>query len=749
MDLVRDLLATLGMEPQDIADSGLSPHDRLDRLSTDAIRELGRVAAPKLVERWDTPLGEMLPGLLRSHSQRVTSASLKTRAYNALVRADVATWGDVAGLTPGQLFKLRNAGWLTVIDIVTSSVEQSLRSHQAGDAVEDRAAEEVAGELDEPFELIVDDEDQLEAAMADLRNSGTWGINVANSLGALRTLAAWGIRERDAKRFGDILELTPDSGPITTDLSALWDDFGQVPLTDWADPALLDVTLDDLAERLFANMDERQPTIYRRRVIDGATLEVVGGELGVTRERIRQLQVKTERQIETSLRGDQFRPLHWRAADLRSSLGTMAPIASDHTRLAMERSLRGAGPHAAELLRPLILRLAGPFRERDGWMTLEQADIPDPADVQAMADAFDVLPLADACDWLAAHDVRPEFHDAWLEHVGRFRRSGDHLMIWSGNLGDKAVAVLASLNEPSDAPTLVALVGEGHSVAGARNRFFEDERLVRVNRTDWALRAWGMEEYTGITDEIAQRIETAGGEVEVDAVVHEIVSQFGVKENSVRMYTAAPMFVVEGGRIRLRTANEPFHVEGGLETCAGAFRSSGRSVSLLIPADAVLLRGSGRPLSGPVAAALGVSPGRPRSFLHASGVLRVTWPIAAAVGPSLGSARVMATNAGATAGERVRLDFDLEQGRVTAERVPQEVASHEGMEAIRLLTGIIADSENALAVVADALDVSPANVRRVLIERGDTDLAALLPIPVVDAHLGSTLSDLAQLIASG
>ena len=110
MDLVRDLLATLRMEPQDIADSGLSPHDRLDRLSTDEIRELGRVAAPKLVKRWDRPLGEMLPGLLRSHSQRVTSPSLKTRAYNALVRAGVATWGDVAGLTPGQLFKLRNAG---------------------------------------------------------------------------------------------------------------------------------------------------------------------------------------------------------------------------------------------------------------------------------------------------------------------------------------------------------------------------------------------------------------------------------------------------------------------------------------------------------------------------------------------------------------------------------------------------------------------------------------------------------------
>ncbi len=529
----------------------------------------------------------------------------------------------------------------------------------------------------------------------------------------------------------------------------MWDDFGLVALTDWADPALLDVTLDELAERLFANMDERQHTIYRRRVIDGVTLEVVGGELDVTRERIRQLQLKAETQIAAALRSSPFTLLHWRAADLRSSLGATAPIAHDITQSALEKSLRGASQNAAELLRPLILRLAGPFRERDSWMTLEQADIPEPADIEAMADEFGVLPLVDARDWLAAHGVRPEFHDAWLEHSGRFQHDGDRLLVWSGSVVDKSVALLAALGEPEDTEGLVALVGEGHSVRGVRARLFEDERLVRVNRTHWALRAWGMEEYTGITDEIAQRIEGAGGEIEVAAVVREVVSQFGVKESSVLVYTAAPMFVVEGDRIRLRMDDEPIDVGGSLENCAGAFRSSERSVSLLIPADADLLRGSGRPLSGSVAVALGVSPGRPRSFLHASGALNVTWPMTAAIGPSLGSARVLATTAGATGGERVRLDFDLEQGRVSAERVPQQIDSHEDIDAIRLLTGITADSENALSLVADAVDVSPANVRRALSERGDIELAELLPRPEVDAHLRSTLSDLAQLIASG
>ena len=133
MDLVRELLATLRIEPQDIADSGLSPHDRLDRLSTDEIRDLGLVAAPELVNHWDTPIGAMLPGLLRTGNlNRCRPLPSRRAAYNASAFAlHVDTWGDVAELTPAQLFGLRNVGWLTVIDILTSSVEQSLRSHQA------------------------------------------------------------------------------------------------------------------------------------------------------------------------------------------------------------------------------------------------------------------------------------------------------------------------------------------------------------------------------------------------------------------------------------------------------------------------------------------------------------------------------------------------------------------------------------------------------------------------------------------
>jgi len=569
----------------------------------------------------------------------------------------------------------------------------------------------------------------------------------SNPLDMIRTVAAWGIRERDSRHLEDLLEPRAELEPLPADLVGLWAGLGRVALTSVADPALLNITLDDLAERLFGDMDERQRTIYRRRVIDGATLAVVGEELEVSRERVRQLQKRVDEHIASMLQRNEFRLLHWRAADLRSTFGTLAPASSGRTSVAIERSLRGAGSDAAELLRPVILSLAGPYRERNGWMSLDTDDMPDPADIVSMADEFGLLPVADAHDWLATCGVLPEFHDAWLEDFGRFRRDGDQLMVWSGNVVDKSVALLSALGEPMSADDLVALIDEGHDLRAVRGRFFADERLVRANRTDWALRAWGLEEYTSITGEIAQRIEEGGGEVEVSAIVKEIVKQFGVKESSVRVYTTAPMFVVNGSRIRLRSSDEPIHVDKALESCTGAFRSSERQVSLIISVDSHAMRGSGQPISGPVAAALGVSPGRPRAFQHQDRTLGITWPMTSAVGPSLGSVRAAVTNVGATVGDRVRLDFDLEQASVSAELVPRDLDAYEDAERIRLLTGISTDAAGALAALANSIDTAPVSVRRILIERGESEVADLLPIPTVDPRLASTLSDLAQAIS--
>ena len=657
------------------------------------------------------------------------------------MRAGIRTWGELAEIAPAELLEFPRAGKTTVQDIVACCVERCLSASPGEDANQEHR--------DPIMDAVANDDTEGEADRTETARVLTDPATeqLGSILPALSMFAAWAMRERNAHQLSNIWQINPDVGTIPTDLAEVWDELKQIELQHIADPSLTSVTPDVFAEELSKSFDEREWTVYRRRVIEGATLAEVGQEIGVTRERVRQIQPAVEKLADSILLRDELRPLLWRAADLRLSLGAAAPSEHEATLLALERSLRGASAPAVKLLKPLLLRLAGPYRERNGWLTLTDVDIKKASPLKAMADEFGLLPIASAYKWLEGRGFRSEFHDAWLDEFGRFRAIGDSFIDWSGNVVDKCVAILALRCEPADAETLVGIVGEGHSVRGVHGRLFDDERVVRVNRSDWALRAWNLEEYSGITDEIAQRIGDAGGDAEVGAVVQRIARRFGVRDKSVLVYTTAPMFAIEGTRIRLRRADEPFEVGGTLGRCAGAFRLSKHAISLLVQVDADLLRGSGRAFRGPTAVALGVRPGQPRVFRHKEGVLMVTWPMTSASGPSLGSVRMLASMVGVVVGDRVRLDFDLTQGTVSSERIPEDLGGYRDVEAIRLFTGIETGLDNAIALVADAIDASPANVRRVLTERGDAQLAELLPTPDVDPQLKSTLSDLARMMS--
>ena len=106
-----------------------------------------------------------------------------------------------------------------------------------------------------------------------------------------------------------------------------------------------------------------------------------------------------------------------------------------------------------------------------------------------------------------------------LERIGGFREFGDHLAIWKGTVVDKAVRVLAIRGTAMTPEDLVAAIGEGNPVRALRNRMLEDRRLARVTKNEWALRAWGLAEYTGIADKIAEEIDRQGGATSLSNLV--------------------------------------------------------------------------------------------------------------------------------------------------------------------------------------------------------------------------------------
>ena len=150
MQTVGDLLAALKIETQRIAHCGLTLRDRLNHLSAGKTRELGRLVAASIVKHRKTPLGEIVPELLHYRSRPAKHPLPWQSNYNALRGAGVGTWGDMAQLTPGQIFEISSEGQFgDIIDIVTWFVEEALHSIQ-GRPWKGQALQHGSGQLGYP-----------------------------------------------------------------------------------------------------------------------------------------------------------------------------------------------------------------------------------------------------------------------------------------------------------------------------------------------------------------------------------------------------------------------------------------------------------------------------------------------------------------------------------------------------------------------------------------------------------------------
>lgn len=203
------------------------------------------------------------------------------------------------------------------------------------------------------------------------------------------------------------------------------------------------------------------------------------------------------------------------------------------------------------------------------------------------------------------------------------------------------------------------------------------------------------------------------------------------------------MFVLEDGWIRHRDEGETFSVDAKISDVRGVYRSSSSVISVTVPVDEEVLRGSGRPLPPAVAALLGVMPNLPRAFGSPVGELRVTWPVTAALGPTLGATRSLAQSVQAEQGDWIRLDFNVEDSTARVTRIRAlDLIQLDQPDALSLLTGIEDCSANPLEALSQALNVPVGSVRQALSNRDDVSILGLLPTSEMDAGLEEALRDL-------
>ena len=463
------------------------------------------------------------------------------------------------------------------------------------------------------------------------------------------------------------------------------------------------------------------------------TLEAIGKVYGITRERVRQLQRRTERRLRRQF--EETPATRELAAALPARLGVawpLATLAEVPELAAMDAPELGLTAEArAELWRTAVwsagfnLAVRSADAAGEGW-ALRAGVTPDALleILRRRAASTGRLALRDARATLATASVSSSVAAALLDETPEgMKRFGETFLPWPPSLTDKAEVILRWLGRPASDEEIFRLIDEPRSHRGFRNRLTEDRRFVRTDRSVFALRVWGMEEYRGISDEIAAIIERDGGETSMAAIVADITDRFSVAESSVRAYANAPRFVSRKGRVRLRT-DEPVDLAiADALTVAGTYRPSPDRLRFLLDVIRDTLRGSGRMVPAPVAAALDVGPGGERIFASETDArVRISWRLASPSGPNIGSVKSFADDTGADLGDRLALDFDTARGTVAATRVPAEAA---GAERLRLTLGEDA-GDRPLDALAAALRVDPAAVRETLRARGDDDVLAAL-----------------------
>ena len=572
--------------------------------------------------------------------------------------------------------------------------------------------------------LKVMSEAQFEAAIQEATRRALRASDVLG--GHLQELAAWALSETDSKTVGEAISSAANSRIS----AASWREVTGIELTELAE---IPTHPYDIIEAWVSDLPEREGYIFRKRVaqIGGSyTLQQLADDLGVTRERVRQLEKRVLSKFTSFTRTAAASPIKWRSETIKQMVGTAAPLG---------QAVRVLRPDNGQTdYRSVLLRLAGPYVITGDWVVLRSDVDNDPTGkLCEMADEIGFIDQDLVERELTRWGIDPAYHREWLTRTGRIREFNGRLARWEGSIGDKLIIGLADLGHPATLDTLLDHVQEDRTKGSAFNALSGDHRVVRVNRTEWALASWGLPEYSSIALSVRNLVSESGGPVHIGEVITRIQNTFGAAESSIRAYCYAPMFIVESGWVSLRHDLGTFkYPSASPRTARGVFALGTGRVSLLLEVSEDLLRGSGRSIPLVVGATLQVPINQELTFSNESGVsITVTHSETSFQGPAMGSVRSLAESVGATLGQYLTVTLDRCDMSVTG--MATSLGGHPpSWQLVARLTGI--ETSSGMKGLASALDCHVGEVRASLRSRGDDAVAQAIP---AESSIGSGLDE--------
>jgi hypothetical protein len=627
---------------------------------------------------------------------------------------------DLGRYSPAAILEWRNAGLTTLEDLVTVLVEVLIRRSlpKNGDLGSGQGEGGLSGVASgEPGQR---------------RTSSEHGESVLSIRGDdLRLVGRWLSASGSGSSLGEALALEgADSNAIPDNVAKAIRSIRELDLVEAAggQPSAA-----ALLEALRLKLGDREWRVFEQRNLstERPTLEKVGKELGVTRERARQIEADAKRSIREALKATEFEPLGWIATAFAARLGVA--VRSDSRLLKTSASLV-LGKRWKPVDLEMLLWLAGPYSRQEGWLvTTPLSDLE--ATMLDLADADGIFQES-PCDLLAGLGVSQAEAEGALSVMPHVARRLGRDVRWNGTVLDKALCVLSIAGKPLAGAEIARIIDEGYNVSSLKDRMRCDSRFVRSGRDSYGLAVWGLDEYSGIVDEIEERLRAAGEPLVIDDLARSIAADHGVSAGSVRSYCSVPRFFASGGLVRLRLGSDPLPSVGELATAKGVFLGPGELI-VVTPVDGELLRGSGRQVAATVAEHLGVRPGSSRTFLAESSSVTLRWSDASWT-PALSSLRAFAGGCSPDSDHLMRIAFSLEGDSAHPSVFRGEDPS---LGLLSSIAGIeVATIQDAELWLSGALGVSPRQVRATLRARGDEWLVGALASQSQDSDIREALA---------
>jgi hypothetical protein len=633
------------------------------------------------------PLQDALPGienLLGTPSEDLLGGPL----HRFLEGHNRLSWAAIASMTEQEIALVRNVG-----PIRTKKVLSNIASLIAQEGVE------VGG-----------------------NTLSTQSMQSKTVSGAIQEIASWAVA---TGQTGSVFEallaaLAPASADLSIPSGAL-SSLRSTSVLELSDPeqvALYDPEL--VAKRVLESFDDRERIILDRVLSfdkrQVSTLEVLGVDLGITRQRVQQIEVIVKEKLGAELARPEAQALVAAADRLRARLGAAAPA---------ELLSQLFDQYPPDQIDQLILYMAGPYQFDGDWYVFSELAKFD----TCVLDAFDsaqeggVASRDAVSDALAEIGVRSEYVEQALNNPKLLIMDGQ-VLDWTGSMEERAERVLQMTGRAMLMDELAEIIEPGNFKSMSQ-QVQDYPRISRVGKARYALASWDLGEYQGIVPAMLERL--AEGPMTINVLGAELAEEFGISPHSVVIHsTTNPAFLKDGDRVMLRPEDQPYVPSATLESTAHCYVVGG-VWAMRVQVDRDVLRGSGRQIPEAMGVHLGVEPLGRGSVDSPVGTINLHW----GQYPAIGSLRALAGSVDADEGDwlfiRRVTPSSIDVSLLRSSELPTDPAAK-----ICALVGSAGSTHDIERVLADALGLKGTinhdltEERDVLVARREHDLVDLL-----------------------